>query len=84
MPQVQVNKWVRFLLTILAGSGGLLAVLIAYDWTSLTDVKTAGVITLFFTVIKGAIDLVAPAAGVITAPTGSSTSLITHRAVGST
>jgi len=82
MQQVQVNKWVRLILTLLAGSGGLLALLAAYNWTTVTDVKTAGIITLVFSSIKAIIDLIAPSAGVTTTPvSGASASLITHRSI---
>jgi hypothetical protein len=78
MQQVQVNKWGRFGLTVVAA---LLVSLSAYPWTDLVDKKTAAVIGLAILGLKGLIDAIAPSAGVPTAPTGSSTSIITHTAV---
>jgi hypothetical protein len=81
MPEpVQVNKWARFGLTMLAG---LLTLLAAFDWTNLFDKKTAALVGLAVLAIKGVIDVLAPAAGTPTAPVpgATSTSLITHRAV---
>jgi hypothetical protein len=80
MPQVQVNKWVRFALTFLTGALGLLA---AYNWTDLVDAKTAGLIIIAISAVKGVIDVIAPGAGVPTVPTGTPTSLVTHTATSS-
>jgi len=81
MPQVQVNKYIRLFLTVLTGALGILA---AYNWTDLVDAKTAGLIIVGISGVKGIIDVIAPGAGVVTAPTGSSASLVTHKAIGST
>jgi hypothetical protein len=80
MPQVQVNKWVRLILTLLSGIMGLLA---AYHWTDLVDARTAGLLVIGLSGIKGIIDLLAPPAGTPTAPVvgATSISLITHKAV---
>jgi hypothetical protein len=79
MPEpVQVNKWIRFALTFVTGALGLLA---AYHWTDLVDPKTAGLIVLGISGVKGIIDLMAPGAGVATVPQGTSTSIITHVAM---
>jgi glycine cleavage system H lipoate-binding protein len=78
MEQVQVNKYVRLGLTILTGALGLLA---AYNWSDLVDTKTAGLIVVAISAVKAIIDVLAPGAGVATQPTGTSTSLITHKSV---
>jgi hypothetical protein len=83
MPNVQVNKWVRLLLTVITALSVSLA---AYPWTDLVDKKTAAVISLAILGLKGVIDAIAPGPGVLTTPVpgATSASLVTHKAVGST
>lgn len=80
--QFQVNKWVRLGLSLLIVIfGAIITFALQYDWTTVVDPKTASVIVLGIGVIKSIYDSFAPSAGSNVIPTGSSTSLITHKSL---
>lgn len=79
--QVSTNKWIRFALSAAATLTGFL---MAYDWTSLVEPKTAGLIVMGIGILKMIIDAISPGPGVMTVPqagTGFTGTVFTHKSV---
>ena len=85
MQQFQVNKFWRMALSVavvMLGAG--ITYMLGLDWNTIVGPDKAGIVVMVIGVIKTVYESFAPGAGVPVVPTGSSTSLVTHKAIGYT
>lgn len=85
MKQFQVNKFWRMALSVATVMlGAAITYMAGLDWKTIVGPDKAGIAVALIGIIKTLYESFAPGAGVPVVPTGSSASLVTHRAVGST
>jgi hypothetical protein len=81
MNQYATNKWVLFALGLGAAVLGFLA---KFDWTSLLEAKTAGIVVGLIGIIQAGLAAISPSAGSQVQPTDSGSLkglLFTHKAI---